>query len=73
MASTVPRTAVTNVRVFDGRHLQPPGTVVIEAGRISSAQGGALVIDGEGSVLPCPAGRPRPPACRRSRAVASLA
>ncbi len=51
MASTPPRTAVTNVRVFDGRRLRPPGTVVIEAGRISSAPGGALVIDGEGGVL----------------------
>jgi cytosine/adenosine deaminase-related metal-dependent hydrolase len=33
MASTAPRTAVTNVRVFDGRRLRPPDTVVIEPGR----------------------------------------
>ena len=51
MASTAPRTAVTNVRVFDGRRLRRPETVVIEAGRIGSAPGGALVIDGEGGVL----------------------
>ena len=37
MGSAAPRTAVTNVRVFDGRQLQPPDTVVIEAGRISAA------------------------------------
>ena len=35
MGSAAPRTAVTNVRVFDGRQLQPPATVVIEAGRIA--------------------------------------
>jgi imidazolonepropionase-like amidohydrolase len=34
------RTAVTNVRVFDGRQLMPLGTVVIEAGRISADQFG---------------------------------
>lgn len=28
------KTAVTNVRVFDGRGLRPPGTVLIEGGRI---------------------------------------
>jgi hypothetical protein len=41
MGSVAPRTAVTNVRVFDGRRLRPPETVVIEAGRISV--GGAEV------------------------------
>jgi imidazolonepropionase-like amidohydrolase len=46
MGNAAPRTAVTNVRVFDGRQLRPPGTVVIEGGRISSAaksSGGASV------------------------------
>ena len=51
MGNVAPRTAVTNVRVFDGRRLQPPDTVVIEAGRICSGSGGDLVIDGEGGVL----------------------
>ena len=46
-----PRTAVTNVRVFDGRQLQPPGTVVIEGDRIGSDAGGAEIIDGGGGVL----------------------
>jgi len=30
MGSAARRIAVTNVRVFDGRQLLPPGTVVIE-------------------------------------------
>jgi imidazolonepropionase-like amidohydrolase len=56
MASTEPvaRTAVTNVRVFDGRRLMDPGTVMIEGGRIGpapSAPGGAETVDGEGGVL----------------------
>src|ERR1700677_994624 len=53
MGSTerAPRTAVTNVRVFDGRQLLPLGTVVIEGGRIGSDAGGAMVIDGAGGVL----------------------
>ena len=54
MGSGAPRTAVTNVRVFDGRRLQPPDTVVIEAGRIGVAPKSsqvARVIDGEGGVL----------------------
>ena len=56
MASTEPvaRTAVTNVRVFDGRRLMDPGTVVIEDGRIGaapSAPAGAETVDGEGGVL----------------------
>jgi imidazolonepropionase-like amidohydrolase len=46
-----PRTAITNVRVFDGRQLQPPGTVVIEGDRIGSDAGGAQVVDGGGGVL----------------------
>jgi imidazolonepropionase-like amidohydrolase len=48
---TGPRTAITNVRVFDGRQLQPPGTVVIEGDRIGSDGGGAQVVDGGGGVL----------------------
>ena len=51
MGRVAPKTAVTNVRVFDGRQLQPPDTVVIEAGRISYGPRGAEVIDGEGGVL----------------------
>ena len=51
MGSTVPRTAVTNVRVFDGRQLLPPGTVVIEGGRIGSDASGAGIVDGQGGVL----------------------
>ncbi len=45
------KTALTNVRVFDGRQLQPPGTVVIEGDRIGSDPSGAQVIDGEGGAL----------------------
>jgi imidazolonepropionase-like amidohydrolase len=51
MGSAARRTAVTNVRVFDGRQLQPPGTVVIEGGRIGSDAAGAEAIDGAGGVL----------------------
>ncbi|HEY6479702.1 MAG TPA: amidohydrolase family protein [Streptosporangiaceae bacterium] len=51
MASTGARTAVTNVRVFDGRQLLPPATVVIEGARIGSDPAGARMIDGEGGVL----------------------
>lgn len=46
-----PRTAITNVRVFDGRQLQPPSTVVIEGDRIGSDAGGARLVDGDGGVL----------------------
>lgn len=45
------RTAVTNVRVFDGRQLLPLGTVVIEAGRIGASGVADEVIDGAGGVL----------------------
>jgi imidazolonepropionase-like amidohydrolase len=51
MGRTVARTAVTNVRVFDGRRLLPPGTVVIEGGRIGSDASGAGIVDGRGGVL----------------------
>ena len=67
MASTEPvaRTAVTNVRVFDGRRLMDPGTVMIEGGRIGpapSAPGGAEMVDGEGGVL-LPASSTRTSTC----------
>jgi imidazolonepropionase-like amidohydrolase len=45
------RTAVTNVRVFDGRQLLPPGTVVIEADRIGFDGAAGQAVDGEGGVL----------------------
>ncbi|MGD0066728.1 MAG: amidohydrolase family protein [Streptosporangiaceae bacterium] len=45
------RTAVTNVRVFDGRQLRPAGTVVIEADRIGFDGAAAGTVDGEGGVL----------------------
>jgi imidazolonepropionase-like amidohydrolase len=51
MGSGARRTAVTNVRVFDGRQLQAPDTVVIEGSRISSNLRGAQVVDAEGGVL----------------------
>ena len=52
MGSGARRTAVTNVRVFDGRQLQAPDTVVIEGSRISCQNlRGAQVVDGEGGVL----------------------
>ena len=50
-AAARPRTAVTNVRAFDGRQLLPLGTVVIEGTRIGSDAGGAKIIDGGGGVL----------------------
>ena len=51
MGRTVPRTAVTNVRVFDGRRLLPPDTVVIEGDRIGSQPAGAQIVDAGGGVL----------------------
>src|SRR5260370_29500691 len=45
------RSAVTNVRVFDGRQLLPLGTVVIEGDRIGSDARGAKIADGAGGVL----------------------
>ncbi|MBS2549990.1 amidohydrolase family protein [Catenulispora sp. NL8] len=47
------RTAVTNVRVFDGRRLLPVGTVVFEQGRLvaDTTTGQARVVDGGGGVL----------------------
>jgi imidazolonepropionase-like amidohydrolase len=46
------KTALRNVRVFDGRELLPPGTVVLDGGRIAAdASGAEVVIDGAGAVL----------------------
>ena len=45
------KTAVTNVRVFDGHGLRPAGTVVIEGDRIGTDPSGAEVINGAGGVL----------------------
>jgi hypothetical protein len=45
------RTALTNVRVFDGRQLLAPGTVVVQAGRIVADTHGARVVAGAASVL----------------------
>ena len=54
MASAVreqARTAITNVRVFDGQGLTEPTTVVIEKGLISLDADGADIVDGHGGVL----------------------
>jgi imidazolonepropionase-like amidohydrolase len=45
------KTALANVRVFDGRRLVPGGTVVIEDTLIGSDPAGARRIDGAGRVL----------------------
>lgn len=45
------KVVLTNVRVFDGRQLQPPGTVVIDGPRIGTDPAGAEVVDGGGGVL----------------------
>jgi imidazolonepropionase-like amidohydrolase len=46
------KTALRNVRVFDGRQLLPPGTVVLDGDRIGAdASGAAMVVDGAGAVL----------------------
>ena len=50
-AGTAGKTALTNVRVFDGHGLRPAGTVVIEGERIGTDPSGAQVIDGAGGVL----------------------
>jgi imidazolonepropionase-like amidohydrolase len=42
---------VTNVRVFDGRQLQPLGTVVIEGSRIGAEGVADSLVDGAGGVL----------------------
>jgi hypothetical protein len=44
--------ALRNVRVFDGRQLLPPGTVVLDGDRIGSdASGAKMVVDGAGAAL----------------------
>ncbi len=45
------KTALTNVRLFDGTTLTEPVTIVIDDGRIGTDPAGAEVIDGNGSVL----------------------
>lgn len=45
------RTALTNVRVFDGRRLREPATVVIDGDRIGVDSTGAHVVDGGGAIL----------------------
>ncbi|MFG2495390.1 hypothetical protein ACGFSD_30680 [Streptomyces caniferus] len=52
-ADTSPRrrTALTNVRVFDGRELRAPDTVVIDGDRIGTDPSGAREIDGGGATL----------------------
>ncbi|WP_410620994.1 amidohydrolase family protein [Amycolatopsis sp. cmx-8-4] len=45
------RTAVTNVRVFDGTGLTEPRTVVIDGGTIGTDPAGADTVDGGGGVL----------------------
>jgi imidazolonepropionase-like amidohydrolase len=47
----VGKTALTNVRVFDGTALSEPVTVVIDDGMIGTGPAGADVIDGDGGVL----------------------
>lgn len=49
----VDRTAITNTRVFDGRALSPPRTVVIDGGVIAAGTSthGAGVVDAAGGVL----------------------
>ena len=45
------RTAITNVRVFDGAGLTGPRTVVLDGGVIGADAAGARMIDGDGGVL----------------------
>jgi len=46
------KAALRNVRVFDGRQLLPPGTVVIDGDRIGAdASDAKMVVDGAGAVL----------------------
>lgn len=45
------RTALLNVRVFDGAVVRPPSTVVIQGDRILTDPAGADVVDCNGSVL----------------------
>src|SRR6202046_746937 len=43
--------ALTNVRVFDGRELRGPTTVVIEGGIVGNDSAGARIIDAGGATL----------------------
>jgi imidazolonepropionase-like amidohydrolase len=45
------KTAITNVRVFDGEKLLPLSTVFIEGGVIVPYASEAIVVDGNGGVL----------------------
>lgn len=45
------KTALVNVRVFDGQRLREPGTVIIDQGLIGTDPQGADVIDGASAVL----------------------
>jgi len=47
----VDKIALTNVRVFDGRGLLEPATVVIDGDRIGTDPAGAATFDGDGRVL----------------------
>jgi imidazolonepropionase-like amidohydrolase len=43
--------ALINVRVFDGRELHEPGTVVIDGGIVGDDSAGARIIDADGATL----------------------
>jgi imidazolonepropionase-like amidohydrolase len=45
------RTALANVRVFDGRGLREPSTVIIDDGRIGTGTQGARILDGNGGIV----------------------
>lgn len=45
------KTAITNVRVFDGTQVSDLTTIVFEDGKIVADADGALEIDGEGCIL----------------------
>ena len=45
------KTALTNVRVFDGQGLRPPGTVVIDGDWIGTGPAGAQIVDGAGGAI----------------------
>ncbi|MFF0628163.1 amidohydrolase family protein [Streptomyces sp. NPDC004296] len=51
MTSAALKTALLNVRVFDGRRLTDPTTVVIDGGTIGTDAGGARTLDAGGAVL----------------------
>ncbi|MEX2970547.1 amidohydrolase family protein [Streptomyces sp. C184] len=51
MASTARKTALTNVRVFDGQRLTDPTTIVIDGGTIGTDAAGAQTFDAGGAVL----------------------